>query len=92
MGETKRQAYTFTVKRYGDGTPYIECVPVGKEWNVFGEGSLSFVLPAGTTLKRAEEVNAFLNSNIRYISFLETVSPDKEGKTGTTHRPDITRA
>lgn len=79
MGETKRQAYTFAVKEYGDGTPYIVCTPIGKEWNVFANGTLSFVLPEGTTLKRAQQVNAFLNTNIKYISFAETVSPDQEG-------------
>jgi len=77
MGETIRQAYTFTVRKYGDGTPYIGCVPVGKEWKVLGKGSLSFVLPAGATLKRAEAVSAFCNNNIKYISFIETGAPDK---------------
>jgi hypothetical protein len=76
MGETIRQAYTFTVRKYGDGTPYIGCVPVGKEWNVFGKGSLSFVLPAHTTLKGAQETNAFMNRNIKYISFIENSAPE----------------
>jgi hypothetical protein len=83
MGETKRQAYTFTVKEYGDGTPYIVCTPIGKEWSVFAKGSLSFVLPEGTTLKRAQQVNAFLNTNIKYISFNETAN--KEEMTRSTH-------
>jgi hypothetical protein len=77
MGETKRQSYTFTVREYGDGTPYIACVPVGKEWSVFGKGSLSFVLPMGTTLKIAKKAGAFLNKNIDLISFTETLGPDK---------------
>ena len=77
MGETKRQSFTFTVKEYGDGTPYIACVPVGREWSVFGKGSLSFVLPMGTTLKIAKKAGAFLNKNIDLISFTETLGPDK---------------
>jgi len=77
MGETKRQSYTFTVREYGDGTPYIACVPVGREWSVFGKGSLSFVLPMGTTLKIAKKAGAFLNKNIDLISFTETLGPDK---------------
>ena len=76
MGETKRQSYTFTVREYGDGTPYIACVPVGREWSVFGEGSLSFVLPLGTTLKSAQRAGAFLNKNIASISFTEALSSD----------------
>lgn len=77
MGETKRQPYTFTVKEYGDGTPYIACVPVGREWNVFRRGSLSFVLPMGTTLKSAKKAGAFLNKNIDLISFTEALGPAK---------------
>ena len=77
MGETKRQAYTFTVKEYGDGTPYIACVPVGREWSVFGKGSLSFVLPVGATLKSAKKARAFLSKNIDCISFTEALGSDK---------------
>ena len=75
MGKTKRQSYNFTVKTYGDGTPYIACVPVGKEWSVFGKGSLSFVLPIGTTLKGAQKARAFLNKNIDLISFTQPLGP-----------------
>ena len=42
---TKRQAYTFAVREYGDGTQYIACEPVGRQWIGLGKGSLSFVLP-----------------------------------------------
>jgi len=77
MGETKRQAYTFTVREYGDGTPYIACLPVGRKWRVFGDGSLSFVLPKRATLKTAQKARAFLNKNIDFISFTENSGPDK---------------
>ena len=77
MGQTKRQSYTFTVREYGDGTPYIACVPIGREWRVFGKGALSFVLPIGTTLKSAQKAGAFLNKNIDLISFTEAIVPDK---------------
>jgi hypothetical protein len=77
MGETKRQSYIFTVKEYGDGTPYIACVPVGREWNVFGKGTLSFVLPIGTTLKSAQKAGEFLNKNIDLISFTAALGPAK---------------
>ena len=77
MGETKRQSYTFTVREYGDGTPYIACEPVGREWSVFGKGSLSFVLPIGTTLKSAKKAGSFFNKNIDFISFTEALGPDR---------------
>ena len=80
MGKTKRQAYTFTVREYGDGTPYIACVPVGKEWSVFGKGSLSFVLHAGATWKSAETASAFLNKNIDSVSFTEALDSDKSSR------------
>ena len=80
MGETKRQSYTFTVREYGDGTPYIACVPVGREWSVFGKGSLSLVLPIGTTLKSAKKAGAFLNRNIDSISFTEALGSDKSSR------------
>ena len=67
--ETKRQAYTFAVSEYGDGTPYIACEPVGRESIGFVRGSLSFVLPIGTTPKAAKRIAAFLNKNIDAISF-----------------------
>jgi len=77
MGETKRQSYTFTVRQYGDGTLYIACEPVGRELNLFGKGSLSFVLPIGTTLESAKKAGAFLNKSIDSISFTEALGSDK---------------
>jgi len=72
--ETKRQAYTYSVREYGDGTSYIACNPVGKEWIGLGKGSLSFVLPIGTTSKTAKMMAAFLNKNIDSISFTKIYS------------------
>jgi hypothetical protein len=79
-GETKRQVYTFTVREYGDGTPYIACLPVGREWSVFGEGSLSFVLPKEATLKTAEKARAFLSKNIDSISFTQALGSEKHSR------------
>jgi hypothetical protein len=67
--DTKRQAYTFAVKEYGDGTPYINCEPVGRQCIGFGNGSLSFVLPIGVTPNAAKRIASFLNKNIELISF-----------------------
>jgi hypothetical protein len=69
VGETERQSYRFKAEKYGDGTPFIACLPIGKEWNVFGQGSLSFVLPLKTTLKEAKKIAAYLNRHIDYVSF-----------------------
>lgn len=66
---TKRQAYTFAAREYGDGTQYIGCEPVGRQWIGFGIGSLSFVLPIEITPKAAKRIASFLNKNIDMISF-----------------------
>ena len=66
---TKREAYTFAVREYGDSTPYIACEPVGRQWIGLGKGSLSFVLPIGITPEAAKRTASFLNNNIDLISF-----------------------
>lgn len=66
---TQRQAYTFALREYGDGTPYIACEPIGRQWIGLGKGSLSFVLPTGITPKAAMRIASFLNKNIDMISF-----------------------
>jgi hypothetical protein len=73
---TKRQAYTFAVREYGDGTPYIACEPVGRQWIGLGKGSLSFVLPIGITPKAAKRIASFLNKNIDMISFTKIFGGD----------------
>ena len=57
LGEgPERQACTFAVSEYGDGTPYIACEPVGRQWTGLGKGSVGFVLPIGITSKAAKRV------------------------------------
>ena len=73
---TKRQAYTFGVMEYGDGTPYISCEPIGRQWIGLGKGSLSFVLPIGTTSKAAKRIALFLNKNIDVIFFTKISGGD----------------
>lgn len=73
---TKRQAYTFSVREYGDGTPYIACEPVGRQVIGFGKGALSFVLPTGITPKAAKRIAVFFNKNIDLISFTKSSGGD----------------
>ena len=57
LGEgPERQACTFAVSEYGDGTPYIACEPAGRRWAGWGKGSVGFVLPTGITSRAAERV------------------------------------
>lgn len=82
---TKRQAYTFAVREYGDGEPYIACEPVGKQWIGLGKGSLSFVLPIGLTLKAAKRIASYLNKNIEMVSFTKI----SEGDTVESENPSV---
>lgn len=82
---TKRQAYTFAVREYGDGTPYIACKPVGRQRIGLGKGSLSFVLPIGLTPKAAKRIASFLNKNIDMVSFTKI----SEGDTVESENPSL---
>ena len=82
---TKRQAYTFAVREYGDGTPYIACEPVGRQWIGLGKGALSFVLPIGLTPKAAKRIASFLNKNIDMVSFTKI----SEGDTLESENPSV---
>ena len=83
---TKRQAYTFAAREFGDGAPYIACEPVGRQWIGLGKGSLSFVLTLGTTPKDAKRIASFLNKNIDLVSFTKI----SEGDTAESENPSVT--
>jgi len=71
MSNTQRGKYTFTIKEYGDGTPWIALEPSGKEIELPNEGQLGFDLNKGTNMKRATEIAKFLNENLSELSLTE---------------------
>lgn len=68
MSETETKQYSFTVKQYGDGIPFILCEPLSGNLEVLDGGILSFELPKGTDYETAETVAEFLDKNIFSIS------------------------
>ena len=69
MAETERGTYVFTVKEYGEGTPWIALEPLRNGLNVLGNGFLGFDLPGRTTYEQAQEIANFLNEKIVQISY-----------------------
>lgn len=61
---TERAEYQFTVKEYGDGTPWIALEPSHQALESLGGSLLGLELEEGSTLQKAEEVARFLNQNI----------------------------
>lgn len=73
--ETERARYVFRVKE-GVNCVFITPEPLRQDLKVFGNGFISFDLPAGTDYKKAQEVVQFLNDNIESIAytwFIESV-------------------
>jgi hypothetical protein len=64
---TERAQYSFVVKEFVSGTPWIMA-----EWvsgpNILG-GMLGFDLAPGTTLEQAHEIAAFMRKHIAGLSF-----------------------
>ncbi|MFZ7112697.1 MAG: hypothetical protein ACOWYE_13520 [Desulfatiglandales bacterium] len=83
---TKRQVYTFAVRKDGDGTPYIACEPVGRQWIGLGKGPLSFVLTMATTHEDAKRIASFLNKKIEMVSFTKI----SKGDTAESGNPSLT--
>lgn len=67
--KTDRVVYRFTVREYGDGTPWIGLeTHDGKELRGLGDGFLGFDLPDGTTYERAKAIAEWLKENIKAVS------------------------
>ena len=69
MSETERHPYSFEVREYGDGTPWIVLEPRGAKLAILGNGFLGFHLPKGTTAESAEEIAEFLRRYITEVSY-----------------------
>ena len=65
---TEREEYQFTVKEYGDGTPWIALEPSYQALESLGGSHLGRELSEGSTLQKAEEIARYLNQNIVNVS------------------------
>ena len=66
---TERTRVVFRVKKSVSGDFWISLEPFERNLKVLGNGFLSFDLPEGTTINKAEEIAAFLQENINDISY-----------------------
>lgn len=69
MSDTTHTNYTFTVKEYDGGTPWIALEPRDEQPAAFKNGLLGFDLPKGTSYNKAKEVASFLNENLGDLSY-----------------------
>ena len=66
---TGRDPCRFTVKEYGEGTPFIAIEPCGGDLALLRDGILALDLPEGTTLEQAHEIASYLNDNIESLAY-----------------------
>ena len=69
MTKTQRSKRVFTVKEYGDGTPWIYFERLGKALDIEKSGSFGFDLPKGTSYKEAQKVAKLLNEKLESFIF-----------------------
>ncbi len=71
--KTDRARYRFKVSEGGvdekSWRAFISCEPLSGSIDTFGDGLLSFDLPPGTTMEKAEEIADFMDENIVSIAF-----------------------
>ena len=65
----ERARYSFRVKEFPGGQPWIYTEPITDDLKVLGKGFLGFELPAGTTIEEAKRIAAFLEKKINSISY-----------------------
>jgi hypothetical protein len=65
---TERGKFTFTVKEFADGAPWIMAEPQRKTVPILDEAFIGFDLPHGTTFEQARRVAAFMNEHPAGIS------------------------
>ncbi len=74
--DTWHMAPHFRGSGYVSGQPFIVVDACSSSLPVLGEGSLGLDLPEGTTPERAREIIAFLNENIRFITYTGPSRPE----------------
>ena len=73
---TQRAKFSFTPSRYPSGEYWIVLEAFHEDLDVLNAGYLGFDLPEGTTANQAEEIAAYLNENIRAVSYTTPKTAD----------------
>jgi hypothetical protein len=66
---TQRAKFSFRPSRYPSGEYWIVLEAFHEDLDILANGFLGFDLPEGTTANQAEEIAAYLNENIRAVSY-----------------------
>jgi hypothetical protein len=72
--KTDYSDFTFTVKEFGDGTPWIMCEPYHPGLPVLKDGFLGLRLRQGTTFEQAQEIVEYLRERVAGISHTSFLS------------------
>ncbi len=78
MAQTERTEYIFTVKEYGEGTPWIMLESRRETLACLGDGFLGLDLKKGTDLTEAQEIAAYLNKHVVGIAYTKFEPKDYE--------------
>jgi hypothetical protein len=70
IASTERADYSFTVKEWDDGSPWIMLEPKREDLKILkpAKAFLGFDLMPGTSLEEAERIAHYLNSHIRSLA------------------------
>lgn len=66
---TEIEKYTFTVKEFASGAPFIALEPLHQDLPALKGATLSLNLPGGTSIEKAEEIARYLEDNIESVGF-----------------------
>jgi hypothetical protein len=72
--KTDYSAFTFTVKEFGDGTPWIMCEEYQPGLPVLKDGYLGLRLREGTTIEQAQEIAEYLRDHVAGVSHTRFLS------------------
>ena len=75
---TQRAKFYFKSSRYPSGEYWIVLEAFHEDLDLLATGYLGFDLPEGTTANQAEEIAAYLNENIRAVSYTTPKTADAE--------------
>ena len=75
---TQRAKFYFKPSRYPSGEYWIVLEAFHEDPDLLSKGYLGFDLPEGTTVNQAEEIAAYLNENIRAVSYTTPKAADAE--------------
>lgn len=68
QARTERGEFSFTVKEFADGTPWIMAEPDRQMMPALKDAFIGFDLPDGTTFEQAHKVADFMNRNLPSMS------------------------